>query len=55
MFYYLFCLPPKVEIVIIMLSSYVVQFTLFMACMVVIPYLIFGILGRPQNDEFRTD
>lgn len=30
-------------------------FTLFMACMVVIPYLIFGILGRPQNDEFRTD
>ncbi|CAL5198611.1 unnamed protein product [Lathyrus oleraceus] len=29
-------------------------FTLFMACMVVIPYLIFGTL-RPQYDELRTD
>ncbi|RYQ82074.1 hypothetical protein Ahy_B10g100651 [Arachis hypogaea] len=29
-------------------------FTLFMACMVVFPYLIFGTF-RPQYDEFRTD
>ncbi|KAI4344111.1 hypothetical protein L6164_011379 [Bauhinia variegata] len=29
-------------------------FTLFMACMVVIPNLIIGRL-RPQNDEFRVD
>ncbi|KAG4383884.1 hypothetical protein GLYMA_13G168100v4 [Glycine max] len=50
-----YVVQPKGKIVLTTSLLCVLQFTLFMACMVVIPCLIFGTLRPQYYDELRTD